>query len=103
MVRRFSFLLATMASLSLVACGTYPKSRVEQGAAPTGLYFTAPVSAHAWVDGSDIGEAAAHAGINTFLPVAPGLRHVTIRLGEAVLLDQQIYVGSGSRILVRAQ
>lgn len=88
---------------ALAACGSMPKSSVEQGVPVTGIYFLAPETAHAWVDRADAGPTAAHASINTFLPVGSGLHHVTVQADGRMLVDQDIYVGAGSRVLVRAQ
>lgn len=103
MIRQMGALAAITASLCLAGCGSMPKDRVEQGAAVTGLYFAAPPAAWAFVDGAAAVPVTAHSSINTWLPVSSGLHHVTIKSGDAVLLSQDIYVGSGSRVLVRAQ
>lgn len=102
-MRAFRLIAAGAACLALAACGSMPKSSVEQGAPVTGLYFLAPETAHAWVDRADAGPTAAHANINSYLPVGSGLHHVTVQADGRVLVDQDIYVGAGSRVLVRAQ
>jgi hypothetical protein len=97
------FFAAVGACLALAACGGFPKSSIEQGVPVTGLYFRAPETAHAWVDRVAAGPTAAHGSVNTYLPVSSGLHHVTVQAEGSVLLDQDIYVGAGSRVLVRAQ
>ena len=102
-MRAFHLIAAGAACLALAACGSMPTSSVEQGSPVTGLYFLAPETAHAWVDKADAGPTAAHANINAWLPVSSGMHHVTVQADGRLLVDQDIYVGAGSRILVRAQ
>ena len=94
--------LSLSATLALAACASFPNETAEQGAASAALYFpNATFGARVSVDGSDAGEASLFDGKWRVLTVTPGNHHVVIKLDSAVLQDQIVFVGMGSRVAVK--
>ena len=88
------------AALFLAGC-TYPSSQTEQGTASGQLYFPgAPVGAHVFVDGQDVGIASSFDG-NQVLSVAPGTHRVVVSLGGSALIDKKYYVDAGAKVAVK--
>jgi hypothetical protein len=98
---RISVLAALVVPFSLGACA-YPVTTAEQGAAPSGLYFTGvPEDARVLVDMADAGLAAAYDGKKAVLEIKPGRRRVIVQSNSSKLYDQNIYVGPGSRMKIK--
>lgn len=94
--------------LSVSACKyqySSPSGIIEQGGTMlTSIYFEgAPVGARLMLDGADAGEVAAFDGSAAILAVAPGTHHIVVTMGGGIIYDQQVYVGSGSRVSVGIQ
>lgn len=88
--------------LGLSGCA-YPIATTDQGAVSAGLYFPgARPGAIVSVDGAPAGVAARFDGRKTLLTVSPGPHRVRIQMGDAILYDQSVFVGAGSRMAIKA-
>ena len=89
----------------LIGACTYPSRTIEQGGnLQGGIYFEgAPAGARVIVDGADAGEAAGFDGSNAILTVVSGTHNVVVMSAGRAIYDQQIYVGSGSRLAIGVQ
>lgn len=95
--------VALAATLLLGACA-YPDTNVQQGAASSGLYFTAAAAGtRVFIDGSDAGDATLYNGKQAVLVVPPGPHQVTLKVGQTVLYDKPVFVGAGSQIEIKGQ
>jgi hypothetical protein len=91
-------LVLSAASASLAACA-YPRSTVEQGELPSGVYFShASAEARVFIDGADAGLAATYDGRKAILPISPGRHQIAVRAGGSTLVDKPVYIGAGSRL-----
>ncbi len=96
--------MATVALIGALAACAYPVSTVEQGGVLTALYFpNASAEARVILNGVDAGNAAAFDGRRSVLTVEPGKHRVVIMTGSTVIYDNQIYVGSGSRLAIEVR
>jgi hypothetical protein len=91
--------------ISVMGACTYPSRTIEQGGnMVTGIYFEgAPAGARLMLDGADAGEAAAFDGSAAILAVSPGTHNVVVTAGGREIYNEQVYVGSGSRVSIRVQ
>ena len=87
--------------LAVTACA-YPSGSIQQGGnVQGGLYFEgAPIGARVMLDGADAGEVAAFDGNAAILAVAPGMHNVVVTAGGSTIYDEQVFVGSGSRVQI---
>jgi hypothetical protein len=87
--------------LAVAAC-TYPSGSIQQGGnMQGGLYFEgAPVGARVMVDGADAGEVTVYDGTEAILAVEPGTHRVVVTTGGSTIYDEQVFVGSGSRVQI---
>lgn len=60
----------------------------------------APRGSLVFIDGSQVGEAAAHDDQSQVLDVTPGTHKVEIRANDRVVYREDTYVGAGDRRLV---
>lgn len=91
--------------VSIINACTYPSRTIEQGGTLlTGIYFEgAPAGARLVLDGADAGEAAAFDGSAAILAVSPGTHNVVVTAGDREIYNEQVYVGSGSRVSIGVQ
>lgn len=84
-------------------CGcAYPTSSIVQGADSSGIFVvSAPLAAHLFVDGRDVGEAASFDGKKSFFAVDPGQHRVAVQGSGGSLYDRTVYVGVGSRVSIK--
>ncbi|MFW6413559.1 MAG: hypothetical protein ACOC0V_05430 [Oceanicaulis sp.] len=91
MIRLFA---AAAAAALVAACASYPERAVVQGGELGGLTFSdAPVGAVVFVNGAEMGPAAAFDGVAGVLELDRGRYHVEVRLGGQALVSRQIYLG----------
>jgi hypothetical protein len=102
-VLRRGMLAIPCLTLLLTGC-TYPTQTIEQGTASGHLSFTgAPAGTRIAVDGNDVGAAEYFDGAKHVLDVTPGTHRVVARTGGQVIYDNQVYVGSDSKLSIRVQ
>ncbi len=91
--------LATLACLS--ACSWFGSRKPHPVPDPTVIIVTgAPVGSLVFVDGAQIGQAAANNDQSQVLDVAAGTHTVEIHMGDRVVYREDTYVGRGERRVV---
>jgi hypothetical protein len=92
------FLLVVFASLS--ACSWFNSRRPPQPE-PTEIIVTgAPAGSLVFIDGAQVGQAAAHNDQSQVLIVAAGAHKVEIHQGDKIVYREDTYVGVGERSVV---
>lgn len=91
--------LVTLASLS--ACSWFGSHKSHPLSDPTEVIVTgAPVGSLVFIDGAQIGQAAANNDQSQVLAVAAGTHTVEIHVGDRVVYREDTYVGRGERRFV---
>ncbi len=93
------FVLITLACLS--ACSWFSSRKHQPLPDPTEIIVTgAPVGSLVFIDGVQIGQAAANNDQSQVLDVAAGVHKVEIYRGDRVVYREDTYVGRGERRVV---
>lgn len=93
--------LVLIALTCLCACSWFGARRSRPPPDPSAIIVTgAPRGSLVFIDGTQLGEAAAHDDQSQVLDVAPGTHQVEIRANGRVVYREDTYVGPGDRRLV---
>jgi len=96
---RVFLLVIVFASLS--ACSWFTSRRPPQPPDPTEIIVTgAPAGSLVFIDGAQVGQAAAHNDQSQVLIVAAGAHKVEIHQGDKIVYREDTYVGVGDRSVV---
>ncbi len=91
--------LVTLACLS--ACSWFGSHKTHPLPDPTEIIVTgAPVGSLVFIDGAQVGQAAANNDQSQVLDVAAGTHTVEIHMGDRVVYREDTYVGRGERRVV---
>lgn len=83
----------------LTGC-SLPSTTVRSVDSRPGIAVTgAPDEAELLVDGLTVGKASAFDGSPKVLTVEPGTHRITVRQGDTVLYDQQVFVDSETKTI----
>lgn len=94
-------LVALLILSSVSACSWFGWHRSTGPRTPTEIVVTgAPRASLILVDGVQAGQAVTRNDQSQILDVAPGSHKVEIKLNEAIVYREDIYVGSGERRVV---
>jgi hypothetical protein len=93
-----AFILATVACLS--ACSWFTPKKIPPPDPPEIIVTGAPVGSLLFVDGKQIGQAAAAGRQQQVIDVAAGEHKVEIHVGDAIVYREDTYVGIGGRSTV---
>jgi hypothetical protein len=96
-VRVFVLILVT----TLSACSWFGSRKATAPRQPPEIVITgAPLTSLVLVDGVQAGPAVTRNDQSEILDVAPGSHKVEIKLNEAIVYREEIYVGAGERRVV---
>jgi hypothetical protein len=96
-VRFFVLILLTCLS----ACSWFgSRKAAAPREAPEIIITGAPVASLVFVDGVQAGPVVAHNDQSEILDVAPGSHQVEIKLNDAIVYRENVYVGAGERRVV---
>jgi hypothetical protein len=85
----------------LCACSWFGARRSRPPSDPSEIIVTgAPRGSLVFIDGSQVGEGAAHDDQSQVLDVTPGTHKVEIHANDRVVYREDTYVGPGDRRLV---
>jgi hypothetical protein len=93
--------LLVVALAYLTACSWFTSRRAPQPPNPTEIIVTgAPAGSLVFIDGVQVGQAAAHNDQSQDLIVAAGAHKVEIHQGDKIVYREDTYVGVGERSVV---
>ena len=94
-------LVALLVMTSVSACSWFGSHKSTRPPTPTEIVITgAPRASLILVDGVQTGQAVPRNDQSEILDVAPGPHKVEIKLNDAIVYREDIYVGSGERRVV---